>query len=188
MIFQSWFFYLDNFSPNFTNFVSFLNNSFPFRSLSSRSVLLSNGDTKICDYGLAKLDTFEEFKSKTRWLAPESLKKKKLTRKADVFSFGVTVWEIATRKEPYSHVDSTTAMALIVQNYHLPIPAEAPSLLTEIMHGCWETNPKNRFSAQDIVQFFPSTGNSKPKKKTNTSRIFGKKLKNHVPELMKDQV
>lgn len=35
------------------------------------------------------------------WLAPEMLDFKQVTTKADVFSYGVILWEMLTRKHPY---------------------------------------------------------------------------------------
>jgi len=36
-----------------------------------------------------------------QWMAPEVIKSQKYTEMADVFSFGVILWEIAAREPPY---------------------------------------------------------------------------------------
>jgi serine/threonine protein kinase len=35
------------------------------------------------------------------WMAPEIIKGQMYTEKADVYAFGIILWEILTRKEPY---------------------------------------------------------------------------------------
>lgn len=40
-----------------------------------------------------------------QWMAPEVIKGFKYTEKADVFSFAVIMWELATRKPPYYGID-----------------------------------------------------------------------------------
>lgn len=60
-------------------------------------------NAKLADFGwtrikanvmTAKIGTYQ-------WMAPEVITSHKYTEKADVFSFGVLLWELATRKPPY---------------------------------------------------------------------------------------
>ena len=39
------------------------------------------------------------------YMAPEVLSNGKITEKADVFSFGVLVWECLTGREPWQHLN-----------------------------------------------------------------------------------
>ena len=38
------------------------------------------------------------------WMSPELLNKGEITTKSDVYSFAVILWEMLTRKEPYSNL------------------------------------------------------------------------------------
>lgn len=58
---------------------------------------------KIADFGwtrrkaavmTGKIGTYQ-------WMAPEVIKSQKYTEMADVFSFGIILWEIAARDAPY---------------------------------------------------------------------------------------
>ncbi len=39
-------------------------------------------------------------------MAPESLLERKYSPKSDVWSYGVTLWEVLTRQEPYPELDN----------------------------------------------------------------------------------
>jgi serine/threonine protein kinase len=40
-------------------------------------------------------------KGTSQWTAPEALKDQKCTEKVDIYSLGVVVWELITRKHPW---------------------------------------------------------------------------------------
>ena len=74
------------------------------RDLKSLNILLDHAcNAKLADFGwtrikgkvmTSKIGTYQ-------WMAPEVIAGFKYTEKADVFSFGVILWELATRKPPY---------------------------------------------------------------------------------------
>ena len=77
------------------------------RDLKSPNLLVDETFTvKICDFGLArfKQDTFVQTVNgcagTPNYMAPEVLRNEKFNEKCDVFSMGVVLWELITRKEP----------------------------------------------------------------------------------------
>jgi serine/threonine protein kinase len=46
-----------------------------------------------------------------RWMAPEALEKKKYSEKSDVWSFGVTCYEILTQNQPYHEIEQAVVVA-----------------------------------------------------------------------------
>jgi serine/threonine protein kinase len=39
-----------------------------------------------------------------QWMAPEVISGQSYTEKADIFSFGIILWEIASREPPYRSI------------------------------------------------------------------------------------
>jgi serine/threonine protein kinase len=75
--------------------------------LKSQNILLNDDWTvKICDFGLARYK--EKFQKDNHgkigtphWMAPEILRGEKYEEAADVYSFGVILWEMMTGEIPY---------------------------------------------------------------------------------------
>ena len=70
---------------------------------------------------------------------PESLLRKAMTPAADVYSFGVLLWEMATRRRPWAGVK---VMAAVVHGDTLPIPEGLPEGMKEILRGCFAGVPE----------------------------------------------
>ena len=90
-----------------------------------------------------------------RWMAPETLRftsALKFSIASDIWSFGITMWEIYTFGElPYFLFENKDIRMQILNGVTLDIPERCPISLHHIMKQCWKLNPEDRCSFQDIV-------------------------------------
>ena len=88
-------------------------------------------------------------------MSPESLRCQTYSFKTDVWSFGVTAWEVITRKDPYEGVE-VVSVALEVVNgkvlEHLVFPSDVPESLTTLIQRCWSMDPLKRPNFDDIYE------------------------------------
>lgn len=74
------------------------------RDLKSLNILIDDFfKAKIGDFGWTRLKS-EKMTNKIgtfQWMAPEVIEGHRYSEKADVFSFGIILWEIASREPPY---------------------------------------------------------------------------------------
>lgn len=86
-------------------------------------------------------------------MAPEVIKGKEYTEKADVFSFGIILWEIATRQPPYRNLTAVQVGLQVAHNKLRPkIPKNVPSNFSFLMQRCWDTDPNMRPSFKQCVR------------------------------------
>eukprot|EP01051_Picozoa_sp_SAG22_P004549 SAG22_NODE_246_length_13948_cov_12.055744_13_plen_93_part_00 len=65
---------------------------------------------KLCDFAFSTVKALEEeqaYQSQCgtpAWMAPEVLRGNPYTKSADTYSFGVILWELASRKRPFAEI------------------------------------------------------------------------------------
>ncbi|KAK3601290.1 hypothetical protein CHS0354_011886 [Potamilus streckersoni] len=133
------------------------------RDLAARNVLVqSASQVKITDFGLAKLLDYneEEYhaaggKMPIKWLALECIQHRIFTHKSDVWSFGVTVWELFTYgARPYETVRARDVPDLLEKGERLPQPPICTIDVYMIMIKCWMLDAESRPSFKELAEEF----------------------------------
>ncbi|GJN34510.1 hypothetical protein PR202_gb23175 [Eleusine coracana subsp. coracana] len=88
-----------------------------------------------------------------RWMAPEVIEHKPYDHKADVFSFGILMWELLTGKIPYEYLTPLQAAVGVVQKGLRPtIPKHTHTKLAELLQKCWQQDPAERPDFSEILE------------------------------------
>ncbi|XP_062065832.1 tyrosine-protein kinase Mer [Lepus europaeus] len=129
------------------------NRNFLHRDLAARNCMLRD-DMTVCvaDFGLSKKIYSGDYyrqgriaKMPVKWIAIESLADRVYTSKSDVWAFGVTMWEIATRgMTPYPGVQNHEMYEYLLHGHRLTQPEGCLDQLYEIMYSCWAADPLDR--------------------------------------------
>eukprot|EP00644_Phytophthora_capsici_P013121 jgi/Phyca11/540866/estExt2_Genewise1Plus.C_PHYCAscaffold_50734 len=129
------------------------------RDLKSKNCLLSeNLVVKVSDFGLARFRSLQygpyTWVGTPFWAAPEVIRHEPYDEKADVYSYGIVLWELVERKDPYDNLNAFQ-VPLQVANEGLR-PADftrpGPLGLEQLMRQCWDADPEQRPSFADISQ------------------------------------
>ena len=143
------------------------------RDLKSLNVLLRKGACKIADFGLSREDDGVTATSTVgvlgtpAWSAPEVLQGKMdspgAAFKADVYSFGVTIWEIYSCKTPWDGMKPLWIMNEVANNKKsLDISVDWPAKIRALLVSCFKRNPDERPTMERIESDFPETSEQEP--------------------------
>ncbi|HOZ46917.1 MAG TPA: serine/threonine-protein kinase [Candidatus Hydrogenedentes bacterium] len=113
---------------------------------------------KIVDFGLSKSRAtwrtrwIKEAGGTRRYMSPEQLQKKKLDARSDIFSFGITMFELFTGQHPCSASDTRDVQKQILSSsYRFPIPSrlnpEIPRELDRIILKAMRRKMTDRYQS-----------------------------------------
>ncbi|KAF5205966.1 kinase domain [Thalictrum thalictroides] len=132
------------------------------RDLKSENLLLGEDMcVKVADFGISCLESHSAsakgITGTYRWMAPEMIKQKHHTRKVDVYSFGIVLWELLTALIPFQDMTpEQAAFAVSEKNARPSLPTTCPMAFSHLISQCWSSNPKRRPNFDEIVSILES--------------------------------
>ncbi|OHT08347.1 hypothetical protein TRFO_04986 [Tritrichomonas foetus] len=131
------------------------------RDLKSQNILIDENKLPvICDFGSSRKATNSQ-PLKTaecgtpNYMAPEFMKGETYTNSVDVYSFGLILWEMITKKLPFDNLQPAQVIfAVLIDHKRPPIPSDTPQALSEVMQQCWSENPSERPPFEELVPHF----------------------------------
>uniref|UniRef100_A0A8C5I6K2 Mitogen-activated protein kinase kinase kinase 7 n=1 Tax=Gouania willdenowi TaxID=441366 RepID=A0A8C5I6K2_GOUWI len=124
------------------------------RDLKPPNLLLVAGGTvlKICDFGTAcDIQThMTNNKGSAAWMAPEVFEGSNYSEKCDVFSWGIILWEVITRRKPFDEIGGSGYRETI--GTRPPLIKNLPKPIESLMTRCWSKDPSQRPSMEEIVK------------------------------------
>lgn len=138
------------------------------RDLKSMNILVSSTwGAKVSDFGLSREKSVDETMSVTGtplWLPPEMIRGERYTEKADVYSFGIVLAELDTRKIPYhdikakgarnKKVSGSTLMHMVAyENLRPSLSKTCMDSVRDLYKRCTADDQSVRPTFEEIVQY-----------------------------------
>ncbi|XP_022665318.1 tyrosine-protein kinase HTK16-like isoform X2 [Varroa jacobsoni] len=135
------------------------------RDLAARNILLaSRMQAKISDFGLSRAVQINDnnYHASTggkwplKWYAPEAVNFGSFSTASDVWSFGVTLWEMYSfgAEQPYGSMTGIQVLNFVETGSRLDQPIACPDWCYEIMLRCWSIEKDARPCFGDLAQMF----------------------------------
>ncbi|PFH60402.1 hypothetical protein XA68_11024 [Ophiocordyceps unilateralis] len=138
------------------------------RDIKPSNILVnSRGSIKLCDFGVSGElinSIADTFVGTSTYMAPERIQGEKYTVKSDVWSFGLTIMELAIGKFPFAASEQLSddecapagILDLLQQIVHEPAPqlpkSDAfPSILEDMIQKCLYKEPEKRPTPQELL-------------------------------------
>lgn len=121
-----------------------------------------DGRIKLFDFGLACIidaastsyDKTYQMSGETgspRYMAPEVAQSKPYNQKVDVYSYGVILWEMMSKKKPFKKFGMEKYQELVVKQGERPkIPTTWPTSFSDLIKECWSADIQERPNFSEI--------------------------------------
>ncbi|XP_041440319.1 receptor tyrosine-protein kinase erbB-3 isoform X2 [Xenopus laevis] len=142
------------------------------RNLSARNILMKSvNQVQVSDYGVADLlypddkrFSYNEIKTPVKWMALESIHFGKYTHQSDVWSYGVTLWEMMTfGAEPYTGIRFSEVRDLLEKGERLSQPQICTIDVYMVMVKCWMIDENIRPTFKELGNEFTRMARDPPR-------------------------
>uniref|UniRef100_A0A452IKJ0 receptor protein-tyrosine kinase n=1 Tax=Gopherus agassizii TaxID=38772 RepID=A0A452IKJ0_9SAUR len=142
------------------------------RNLAARNILLkSPNQVQVADFGIADLlypddkkYFYNEIKTPIKWMALESIHFGKYTHQSDVWSYGVTLWEMMTfGAEPYAGIRLAEVPDLLEKGERLMQPQICTIDVYMVMVKCWMIDENVRPTFKELANEFTRMARDPPR-------------------------
>jgi serine/threonine-protein kinase len=122
-------------------------------------MLLDDFHVKVMDFGIAHLDTTSLTQSNValgtpHYISPEQIEGKPADKRSDIFSLGVVIYELLTKKKPFSSENISTLMYRIL-NHNPPSPSsindKTPLVLDHVVRKAMTKKPEDRYQDAEEI-------------------------------------
>src|SRR5262245_46499486 len=161
------------------------------RDIKPENVMLrGDGLTKVLDFGLAKLSGARDgwrpaaanlntrsgtVMGTASYMSPEQARGEKVDHRTDIFSLGVTLYEMLAGRRPFEGATASDVMAAVLTSEPVSLTEvvpEVPVALWRIVKRCLEKRPGQRFqSAGDLcfaLEAFSTSSGARPESQLGT--------------------
>ena len=132
------------------------------RDIKPQNILVSDtGIIKVTDFGMAKATSSNTVTStatamgSVHYISPEQAKGRFCDEKSDIYSLGITMYEMVTGHVPFDHENGVTIALMHLQNEITPpsqIRDGIPDSLEKIILKCTMKKPEERYqTADDLI-------------------------------------
>eukprot|EP00775_Hariotina_reticulata_P002896 gene2896-3184_t len=132
---------------------------------------------QVCDFGLSRVKSATFLTSKSHggtpeWMAPEILRNEPSDEKADVYSYGVVLYELVTNLEPWTSLNPMQVVGAVgFAGQRLALPPEVDARIAALISSCWASDAGARPSFSevlDLLRSFKDLPACKPKQPAGT--------------------
>lgn len=124
------------------------------------NILVPSADknpVKLCDFGHSALlepgkDFAQTASGSPLYMAPEIMRVGQATDKSDIYSFGMTLWEMTSGVEPFHGINSEAALLTAKQDSKRPDTTSIAPNAARLIQSMWSVKPKDRLSSEELVQ------------------------------------
>ncbi|XP_024542695.1 mixed lineage kinase domain-like protein isoform X2 [Selaginella moellendorffii] len=130
------------------------------RDLKPQNILVGEEDNdlvsiRIADFGVSRPNFISSqieavsIQGTRNFMAPEVWSGERYTKKADVYRYGMLIYQLVTGNVPF---EDGMDMEQVLRGERPEVPATCPEFLSQLMRECWSHDAKERPSFSDICE------------------------------------